>query len=247
MRTEIIYGIHVVRSFLKTSPERVLEIGILDSRDDKRILEIKTLAEQNAIAINNLSKKQFANLGEDVIHQGVMAKVRAIDALNENDLKEIVEKSKKPVLLLVLDHLQDPHNLGACLRTADAAGVSAVVMPKVRSVNVTAGSVRKSASGAVETVPCVEVSNLVRCLQELKQLGVWIMGASGDAAQSLYKTDLTVPLAIVVGAEGKGLRHLTAESCDMLIKIPMLGSVESLNVSVATGVCLYEVLRQRQA
>lgn len=245
MRTELIYGIHVVRSFLQTSPERILEIHLLESRDDKRMLEIKNLAKNSGIAIQPLSKKQLITFDENMIHQGVVAKIRSKASLDERDLKRIIEENKGSVLFLILDQVQDPHNLGACLRTADAVGVNAIIIPKSRSVNITP-IVRKTASGAAETVPCIEVSNLARCLEELKQLGVWIIGASGEASQSLFEMDLTVPIAFVLGAEGKGLRHLTAESCDMLIKIPMLGSVESLNVSVAAGVCLYEAIRQRQ-
>lgn len=245
MKTEVIYGIHVVRSFLKTSPERILEIHLLESRDDKRIAEIKNLAKDHGIALHSMSKKQLASLDEEGLHQGVLARIRTLAPLDEKDLKDLIEKSKKPVLLLILDQVQDPHNLGACLRTADCAGVNAVIIPKARSAHITS-VVRKTASGAAETIPCIEVSNLARCLQELKQLGVWILGASSEASQSLFKSDLTVPVALVLGAEGKGLRHLTAESCDILLHIPMLGAVESLNVSVAAGVFLYEALRQRQ-
>lgn len=246
MRTELIYGIHVIKNLLKTAPERILEIHILDSREDKRIEEINKLAKENGITTQPISKKQLNAWDNDVVHQGIVAKIRAKGLLDEHDLKDLIQKSKKPVLLLILDQIQDPHNLGACLRSADAVGVDAVIIPKARAVSLTP-TVRKSASGAAETVSCVEVSNLARCLQELKQLGVWILGASSEATQSLFKSDLTVPIALVLGAEGKGLRHLTAESCDMLIKIPMEGTVESLNVSVAAGVCLYEALRQRQA
>jgi 23S rRNA (guanosine2251-2'-O)-methyltransferase len=245
MRLELVYGIHVVRSLLQTAPERILEISLAEERDDKRILEIKQLAKDYGIAVHPISKKQLAALEEGTVHQGVLAKVRMKAALDENDLKDLIEKSKRPVLLLILDQIQDPHNLGACLRTADATGVDAVIIPRARSVSLTP-VVRKIASGAAETVACIEVSNLARCLEELKQLGVWIFGASGEAMQSLFKSDLTVPLALVLGAEGKGLRHLTAESCDILIQIPMVGSIESLNVSVAAGVCLYEAFRQRQ-
>lgn len=242
----MIYGIHVVRSFLKTAPDRILEIHLQENRDDKRILEIKDLAKENGISVSGLSKKQLATFDENMIHQGVVAKIRALAPLDENDLKDLIDKAKSPVLLLILDQVQDPHNLGACLRTADAVGANAVIIPKARSVSLTP-VVRKSASGAAETIPCIEISNLARTLQELKQWGVWVFGASGEASQSLFKSDLTGPTAIVLGAEGKGLRHLTAENCDVLMNIPMFGTVESLNVSVAAGVCLYEAFRQRQA
>jgi len=246
MRNELIYGIHVIRSLLKNTPERILEIELSVDRNDKRILELKELAENHGIAVHPLSKKTLANLGEDSVHQQAVAKVRPMPSLNENDLIDLIEKSKKPPLFLILEHVQDPHNLGACLRTADAAGVQAVIIPKTRSAHLTP-LVRKVASGAAETVPCIEVTNLVRCIEDLKQHGIWVMGAMGEARQSLYETDLRIPLAFVLGGEEKGLRRLTAESCDVLVKIPMFGSIESLNVSVAAAVCLYEALRQRGA
>jgi 23S rRNA (guanosine2251-2'-O)-methyltransferase len=159
-------------------------------------------------------------------------------------LPDLLKTASSPPLFLVLDNIQDPHNLGACLRTADAVHVTAVIIPKDRSATITP-VVRKVATGAAETVPIVQVNNLVRALEHLKELGVWLMGASGDAKQSLYQTDLRGPIALVLGAEGTGLRRLTEECCDVLMHIPMRGSVESLNVSVAAGICLYEALRQR--
>jgi 23S rRNA (guanosine2251-2'-O)-methyltransferase len=244
MRDELIYGIHVVQSVLKNSPERILELYFLDTRQDTRLSTLKALANEQGIAMSALSRKQLGSLGEDIHHQGVMAKVRPKTLLTEYDLIELITSSKTPPLLLILDQVQDPHNLGACLRTADATGVTAVIIPKDRSAGLTS-VVRKTASGAVETVPCVEVTNLARCLEDLKQQGVWVMGASGEAKQSLFETDLKGPLALVLGAEGTGLRRLTLDKCDVLMHIPMKGSVESLNVSVAAGVCLYEAVRQR--
>lgn len=250
MRDELIYGIHVVQSVLKNTPERILELYFLDTRHDNRLSMLKILAKEQGLAVSALSKKQLESLGTDAHHQGVVAKVRPKALLNENDLIELITASSSnsnqtPPLILVLDQVQDPHNLGACLRTADATGVTAVVIPKDRSVGLTS-VVRKSASGAVETIPCIEVTNLARCLEELKQHGMWVMGTEGNAKQSLFDVDLRGPIALVLGAEGNGLRRLTAEKCDVLLHIPMKGSVESLNVSVAAGVCLYEALRQRR-
>lgn len=248
MRYELIWGIHVIQSLLSTSPERILELYILESRKDQRIDALKELAKQSGVALHSVSKKYFQSLGLEVVHQGVVAKIRPQVVRTEHDLMEIIkdsfEKKATPPLLLVLDHLEDPHNLGACLRTADAAGVQAVIIPKSGAVNITPG-VRKSASGAAETVPCFEVSNLVRCLEALKKEGIWIIGATGNTTQTIFEADLRGPIALVLGSENKGLRRLTAESCDILVRIPMVGTVESLNVSVAAGICLYEAFRQR--
>ena len=164
--------------------------------------------------------------------------------LDESDLLELVDKTKNPPFLLILDNVQDPHNLGACLRSADAAGVHAVVIPKDRSVGVTE-TVRLVACGAAESVPIAQVTNLARVLTQLKKSGLWIVGTTDTAEKTLYEVDLTGPIAMIMGSEGKGLRRLTSEHCDFLVRIPMVGSVESLNVSVATGVCLFEALRQR--
>lgn len=172
------------------------------------------------------------------------ARIKSPALLNENDLEILIKETEAKPLFLILDGIQDPHNLGACLRTADACQVTAVIIPKDRSATLTA-SVRKVASGAAESVPIIQVTNLVRTLEYLKKLGVWIMGTNGKAETSLYQVDLKGPVAIALGAEGAGLRRLTEEHCDILMHIPMLGVVESLNVSVAAGVCLYEAIRQR--
>ncbi len=245
MKDNVVYGIHSARVLLEKSPERILELYILDTRQDKRIEEIIKLATQLDIHVQKQSKKQLDVLLPETNHQGVILRVKTAASLTENDLETLIEESTQPVLLLVLDNVQDPHNLGACLRTADAVGANAVIIPKDRAVSLTP-VVRKIASGAAETVPLIEVSNLARALENLKKANVWLMGTASEATQSLYQTDLRGPVAIVLGAEGSGLRRLTAETCDVLMSIPMLGTVESLNVSVAAAVCLYEALRQRQ-
>ena len=181
----------------------------------------------------------------DIQHQGILAECRLAPSLNEHDLANLITSIKQPPLLLILDGVQDPHNLGACLRTADAAGVVAVVTPRDRSVGLTA-TVRKVACGAAELVPFVQVTNLARCLRDLAELGIYLIGTSDTAEQSLYSMDLRGPLGIVMGAEGDGMRRLTKETCDALVSIPMHGQVSSLNVSVASGVCLFEAVRQRQ-
>lgn len=255
MKAELVYGIHVIRHFLQSNPQQVLEIFLLDSREDKRIQEILTLTKQFGISFHKLDKKQFEKQFGMEGTQGVVAKVRLPDLLSEHDLPELIQHSAQSAnhstdktsgkpLFLILDGIQDPHNFGACLRTADACKVTAVITPKDRAAPVSA-VVRKVASGAAETIPIVQVTNLSRTLEQLKELGVWIMGTSDAATQTLYQVDLSGPVAIVLGAEGAGLRRLTEEHCDVLMRIPMLGVVESLNVSVAAGVCLYEAVRQR--
>jgi len=179
------------------------------------------------------------------VHQGVVAGVAPDRQWQEADIEALVAGSKQP-LLLVLDGVTDPHNLGACLRTADATGVTAVIVPKDKSASLNP-TARKVASGAAETTPFIQVTNLARCLRELQDLGVWLIGTAGESDATVYDADFTGPVALVMGAEGKGMRRLTREHCDLLVKIPMQGQVESLNVSVATGVCLFEALRQRLA
>lgn len=244
MREDLIYGIHTVQQLLNSKPEQFLELYILDTQDNASLLSMVAVAKTLGIAANKVSKKQLDQWLPNSHHQGVAAKVRPQALLTEDDFAALIEACQKPPLFLVLDGVQDPHNLGACLRTADAAGVVAVIIPKDRATGLTP-VVRKVASGAAETVPVVQVTNLVRALEMLKKLGVWIMGTSMAATQSLYQVDLKGSVAIVLGAEGSGLRRLTEEHCDILMQIPMLGVVESLNVSVAAGVCLYEAARQR--
>jgi 23S rRNA (guanosine2251-2'-O)-methyltransferase len=241
-RDQVIYGIHAVQSALQHHPENVLSLLVYSQRRDKRLEEILTLAHKAGIAVENVSKQTLEKQAAGGSHQGVIARVR--QSQKTVDLGELLESLTGPALLLVLDGVQDPHNLGACLRTADAAGVDAVIVPKDKSASLTPVAC-KAACGAAETIPYIEVTNLSRCLEQLQQAGIWITGTDGEAEASLYDLDFTGPTAIVLGAEGKGLRRLTREHCDYLARIPMAGSVESLNVSVATGVCLFEVLRQR--
>lgn len=245
MKEDWVYGIHVVLGLLKEAPERVLEVFVLETRKDDRMQEITQLAKKYQIAFKTVSKTQLDTLVQEEQHQGVAARIRLKANLTEEELYNLISNLQKtPALLVVLDNIQDPHNLGACLRTADAAGVHAVIIPKDRSSKVTP-AVRKVASGAAESVPIVEVTNLVRCLENLKKQNIWIIGATAEPTQSLYEADLKVPVALVFGAEGTGMRRLTAEACDVLMRIPMFGVIKSLNVSVATGICLYEAIRQR--
>lgn len=245
MTKEHIFGIHAVQSLLENHPERIYRICIAKERQDKRLEELLHLAQQANIAIEQTNRHTMDRLAHNTNHQGVIAFCRSADSLTESDLNQILDQLTTPAFLLILDGVQDPHNLGACFRSADAAGVHAIIAPKDKSVGLTA-TVSKVASGAAETVPFVQVTNLARTLEKLKAKGIWIYGAAGEAEKTLYETDLTGPIALVLGAEGSGLRRLTRELCDGLIKIPMVGTVESLNVSVATGVFLFEALRQRK-
>lgn len=242
--TQIVYGIHAVQALLEREPERVLEVWIERNRNDKRIQTVLVLAGQHHVPLNRCDRQKLDDMTDDAGHQGVAARCKGAAARKETDLDSLLDSLSVAPLLLVLDGVQDPHNLGACLRTADAAGVHAVIIPKDNAASLTA-TVRKVASGAAESVPLFVVTNLARCLDKLKARNIWLMGAAGECDKSVYDVDLNGPLAIVMGAEGKGLRRLTRETCDVLMHIPMQGTVESLNVSVATGVCLYEALRQR--
>jgi 23S rRNA (guanosine2251-2'-O)-methyltransferase len=244
MREDLIYGIHAIQHLLNSKPEQFLELHIQDTHDNKSLLSLASLAKTLGVNVSGVSKKQLDQWLPERNHQGVAAKVRLQPLLTEDDFSTLIDACDKPPLFLILDGVQDPHNLGACLRTADAVGVTAVIIPKDRSASLTP-VVRKVASGAAETVPVVQVTNLVRAIEMLKKLGVWIMGTSMQTSQSLYQVDLKGSVAIVLGAEGTGLRRLTEEHCDILMQIPMIGVVESLNVSVAAGVCLYEATRQR--
>ena len=243
MSDEIVFGIHAVTNLLKRSPERVRELYLQQGRDDEKLQTIFTLAKKNSIHVQ-VVKKNFLDDKAQGNHQGVAARAKPVQAKGENELFAQLDELDGPAFLLVLDTITDPHNLGACLRTADAAGVHAVIAPKDKAVGITA-TVSKVACGAAETVPFYQVTNLARTLKEFQDRGIWLYGTAGEASESVYKTDLKGPIAIVMGAEGKGLRRLTREACDHLIHIPMAGDVSSLNVSVATGVCLFEAVRQR--
>ncbi len=242
---DYVYGLHAVQALLQREPEMVSRLWLEHSRRDAKAKKLLQLAEQAGIKPERVQREVLDKLvGAQANHQGVVAQSRASTAGNEQDLKQLLQQLDDPPFLLILDGVQDPHNLGACLRTADAAGVHAVIAPKDKASGLTA-VVRKVACGAAETVPFIQVTNLARTLRELQQAGIWLIGTSLDTDQTLYQADLTGPLALVLGAEGKGLRRLTAEHCDVLVKLPMLGTVQSLNVSVTTGICLYEAIRQR--
>lgn len=242
---EWLFGLHSVQALLKTEPGRVLELRLLRGRHDQRLNKIRSLAEQHQIAITAASRDELEALAPGN-HQGVVALCEAGEVRDEHYLFSRLAELAHPPLLLVLDGITDPHNLGACLRTADAAGVDIVIAPKDNSAGITA-TVRKVASGAAETVPLVVVTNLARTLRQLQDAGLWIIGTDGSAPATIYQADFKGPLALVMGAEDKGMRRLTRECCDSLVNLPMAGSVSSLNVSVAAGICLYEAVRQRTA
>ncbi|MCG9598537.1 23S rRNA (guanosine(2251)-2'-O)-methyltransferase RlmB [Vibrio sp. Isolate25] len=243
MSNEFIYGIHAVKAVLAKEPERFVEAFVLKGRQDDRLMPILNELQMCGVSIQQMTRKTLDDKARGANHQGIMAKVKPAKQLNENDLDDILAQHSAP-LLLVLDGVTDPHNLGACLRNADAAGVAAVIVPKDKSANINA-TVSKVACGAAETVPLVRVTNLARTMRALQEQGIWFVGTAGEATHDIYQAKLTGPLAIVMGAEGDGMRRLTRETCDDLIKIPMAGSVSSLNVSVASGVCLFEAVRQR--
>ena len=239
-----IVGIHGARAALKYGREGVAELWLESRRRDRRLAEVADLAREAGIAIRQATRAELDAAAEGASHQGVLAWVRIPSSRNERDLTRILDEAKGPPLLLILDGVQDPHNLGACLRTADAAGAHAIIAPRDNAVGLTP-VVCKVASGAVQTLPFIQVTNLARTIGSLKARGIWLIGTAGEAESSLFETDLGGPIALVMGGEGKGLRRLTREHCDLLVYLPMLGAVESLNVSVAAGICLYEALRQR--
>lgn len=241
-----VFGLHAVAALLEHEPGRVTRLWVLASRKDARLNRLVDLARKRGVPINESTRVELDSLAEVARHQGVVAAYAGESApLGEADLERLLDAVQEgPALVLVLDGVQDPHNLGACLRTADAAGAHAVVAPRDRAVGLTP-AVLKVASGAAESVPFVQVTNLARTLRALKDRGLKVVGAAGEAEQSVFAADLSGPLALVMGGEGGGLRRLTREQCDALVRIPMAGAVESLNVSVAAAVCLYEVVRQR--
>ena len=241
---EWVYGIHSVQTLLKTAADRISEVRVQKNRRDQRLSKVCKLAETQGVAMQWVSRDELDELAPGN-HQGIVALARGGEIHDEKFLFALLENLQQTPLLLVLDGVTDPHNLGACLRSADAAGVQAVIAPKDRSAGITS-VVQKVACGAAETVPYVVVTNLARTLRQLQDRGLWLVGTSGDAERTVYEADLAAPTALVMGAEGSGLRRLTGESCDVLVKLPMAGSVESLNVSVAAGVCLFEAVRQRQ-
>jgi 23S rRNA (guanosine2251-2'-O)-methyltransferase len=251
--SEKVYGLHAVRALLLRHAERVNAISVTEGRaegrGDPRMAEIQSLAQKAGKSVKRVPAVTFKQLFGDAVHQGVFADVQPFPPWQEEELvtgitARLEARDAPPPLVLVLDGLQDPHNLGACLRTADACGALAVVIPKDRAVQLTA-TVRKVAAGAAETTPLAVVTNLARTLRLLKEAGLWIVGADAGAPKLAHETDLAGPIALVMGAEGSGLRHLTRDTCDFLVRLPQQGAVESLNVSVATGMLLYEAVRQR--
>lgn len=240
----LVYGLHAVRAVLESRPGDVLRLALAAARDDARMRGLRELAAARGIRVAHSSTEELDRETGGAAHQGVLAEVRPSAALNENRLLDLLVAASPPLLVLVLDGVSDPHNLGACLRTADAAGANAVVAPRDRAAGLTP-VVRKVAAGAAETVPFAQVTNLARSLKDLKAAGLWIAGTAEDGEQELYRADLTGSLAIVMGAEGRGLRRLTRESCDYCMRLPMRGAVASLNVSVAAGIVLFEARRQQ--
>jgi 23S rRNA (guanosine2251-2'-O)-methyltransferase len=244
MQKKIIHGFHAVTSRLRHQPDSVVELYIATGRQDPRMRDLIALAEQLGSKVHAIDPERLTGLAASPRHQGVAALIDA--GKSYVDLDDVLENLSEPPFLLVLDGITDPHNLGACLRVADAMGVHAVIAPKDKSVGINA-TVSKVACGAAEVIPYVTVTNLARTLRELKDAGVWIVGTAADGDCSLYEFNQTGPLAWVLGSEGQGMRRLTREHCDTLVSIPMFGSVESLNVSVATGIILSESRRQRLA
>jgi 23S rRNA (guanosine2251-2'-O)-methyltransferase len=243
-KRNLVYGLHAVNAVLERAPERVLELWTAQPRMAARLVQLRNRAQQAGVRVQEVGAETLVKLVGDVAHQGAVAAVRPLKSWDEHDLLEALQRLTEDPLLLVLDGITDPHNLGACLRTAAAAGVHAVLMPKDRAATVD-GVVRKVAAGAAEFVPVASVTNLARSIDMLKQRGIWVVGTDADAEQSLYGADLKRPLALVLGGEGDGMRRLTRERCDFLVRIPMAGRAESLNVSVAAGVALFEARRQR--
>ena len=249
MAEERAFGLHAVEALLKSSPGAVRQLAVAKGRDDRRLQAVLKLADAAGVPVRRMARERLDAL-VDGRHQGVVAELGGCDAQaadlrwSEAQLLAAV-RDRSDALLLILDGVTDPHNLGACLRSADAAGVTALITPRDKAADITA-TVRKVASGATATVPLVRVTNLARTMAAIKEAGVWIFGTTGDAPETLYGCDFTGPTALVMGAEGSGMRRLTREHCDVLVRLPMAGQVSSLNVSVAAGVCLYEVLRQRR-
>ncbi|VAX77126.1 23S rRNA (guanosine-2'-O-)-methyltransferase RlmB [Serratia symbiotica] len=242
--SEIIYGIHPIQALLERKPHRLLEVFIVKGFGGRRLLPLVSAMRTTGLSIQMVSNQWLNAKVKGAMHQGVIARVSKEEKVKETDLLNLLPSIDTP-FLLVLDGVTDPHNLGACLRSADAAGVHAVIVPRDRSAHLNA-TAKKVACGAAENVPLIHVSNLARTLRLLKEMNVWVIGAAAESAHTLYKSKMTGLIALVIGSEGKGMRRLTRECCDELISIPMVGSVSSLNVSVATGICLFEAVRQRR-
>jgi 23S rRNA (guanosine2251-2'-O)-methyltransferase len=241
---KVLFGFHAVGVRLKTAPQSILEIYFEPTRRDARMRQFLERAKEAGARLIEADGLRLSKLAGSHGHQGVAARVEAVEQVRSLD--DLLDQLSGPPLLLVLDSVTDPHNLGACLRVADGAGAHAVIAPKDHAVGINA-TVAKVASGAADTMPYFMVTNLARTLGELKERNIWCIGTSDDAPKTLYQVDLKGPTALVLGAEGAGMRQLTRKTCDELVSIPMRGGVESLNVSVASGVCLYEALRQRSS
>ena len=241
---EFIVGIHAVQAALRQDPSHIDGVWIDAQREDARIAALIGAARAAKVKIHRAPKSRLDEWAGELRHQGVVARLRAVTVASEDDLLPWIEAQTQP-FVLILDGVQDPHNLGACLRSADAAGVHAVIVPRDAAAPVNA-TVRRVACGAAESVKIFQVTNLARCLDQLRAAGVWLVGAAADAPQPLYQLDLRGPLGLVLGGEEKGLRRLTRERCDFLAHLPMAGRVESLNVSVAAGIFLFEAVRQRR-
>jgi 23S rRNA (guanosine2251-2'-O)-methyltransferase len=240
---ETVFGLHAVRALLLRHPQRILRLRLTAERDDARLRELVELAKRHGRPVERVPAQELKRLLGEAVHQGVVADIEALPPWTEDDLLSALTLAAKP-LLLALDGVQDPHNLGACLRTADACGALAVMVPKDRAAQLNA-TVRKVAAGGAETTPVVAVTNLARSLGLLKSAGLWVVGADAGGAQPAQDVDMRGGTVLVLGAEGAGLRKLTRATCDYVVRLPQLGSVESLNVSVAAGMLLYEALRQR--
>ncbi len=246
MKDNIVCGLHAVLAALKRNPRQIDVIWLRADRADRRACEIVQAARVGHVKLQRVPRARLDELAGTGRHQGIVARTCPASRLDEHDLESFIAQLAETPLLLILDGVQDPHNLGACMRCADGAGAHAVIVPRDRAVSVTA-TVRRAACGAAESMPLFQVTNVSRVLRQLKRAGIWLLGASQAAGSELFEADLTGPLAVVLGGEEKGLRRLTRQHCDALVSIPMRGIVPSLNVSVAAAVFLYEAVRQRGA
>ncbi len=244
--SQLLIGIHPVSAALESAPRQLTQLLIAAEAQNPRIRDLEQRAGALGVPVRHLPRKQLDQRCQGERHQDVMAEFQALNIHAEKDLQQLLDAIEGTPLVLVLDGVQDPHNLGACLRTAEAAGVHLVILPKDRAASLSPVA-RRAACGAAEVLDIVFVTNLARVLRQLKQHGIWLAGAADQAEQEIYDVGLDGPLALVMGNEGKGLRRLTAELCDYHVRIPMHGSVSSLNVSVATAICIYEIVRQRRA
>lgn len=244
MKLEAVYGLHAVTTLLQRSPEQVVELWVMKGRVDARMQRVLELAQEQQLDVREADKGLMNQKADEGNHQGIIAWRKPVQNKTEKHLPDILDSISGTPLILILDGVTDPHNLGACLRTADAAGVQLVIAPKDKSAPLNA-TAAKVACGAAEAVPYIQVTNLARTMKDLQERGIWIVGTAGEAERSIYQQDMKGPIALVMGAEGSGMRRLTREHCDYLVNIPMAGEVSSVNVSVATGICLFEAVRQR--